>query len=302
MSDRLLRELGDLARSETKAEEARFDDRWDHLAAGTLTAQEEAELKAFAESEPEDREAYEAFRPLGPDFQARMVQAIQAEQAKTARPEPPPKPEPKPLPRVLPFRRVIRRAEAWVGLAAAVAAGLFFLVRTPEYPISSAYMASLDGGFKATRGSEPSSPGKKPAFTQGSPFRLTASPQDPLDHPGKLKPAAFLSSSAGREGLKPLKSLDGKFEIGDTGSVRLDVRMGEDLKVEPGDWILWTVVARKSLPKVEEIQERLRAHQPRNASWQTLCDALRQEEKPPPPPSSWQVACAGFRSEGSPAP
>src|SRR5436305_6363036 len=114
MSDRLLRELGDLARSETKAEEARFDERWDRLAAGTLTAEEDAELKALAASSPEAREAYEAFRPLGADFQARVVSAINAER-----------------PRVLPFRRMIHRAEIWVGLAAAMAAGVFFLVRGP---------------------------------------------------------------------------------------------------------------------------------------------------------------------------
>src|ERR1700704_3282793 len=108
MSDRLLRELGDLARSESTAEEARFGDRWDHLAAGTLTAEEEAELKALAESSPEDRETYEAFRPLGADFQARVVSAINAERAKPAEA---PRPQPQdPVPRVLPFRRIIRRA------------------------------------------------------------------------------------------------------------------------------------------------------------------------------------------------
>src|SRR5437764_1238935 len=111
MSDRLLRELGDLARSEAEAEKARFDDRWDRLAAGTLNAEEEAELKALAESSPEYREAYEAFRPLGADFQARVVSKINDERDK-----PLPAPQPEPIPRVLPFpppvirRPVIRRA------------------------------------------------------------------------------------------------------------------------------------------------------------------------------------------------
>ena len=100
MSDRLLRDLGDLARSEAEAEEARFDDRWDRLAAGTLTADEEAELKALAESSPEAREAYEAFRPLGADFQARVVSAIKAERADET-----PSAPTEPRPRVLPFRR-----------------------------------------------------------------------------------------------------------------------------------------------------------------------------------------------------
>lgn len=79
MDDLLLKELGDLARHEGEAEGARLDERWDRLAAGTLTAEEEAELKALAASSPEAREAYAAFRPLGADFQARVVSTINAE-------------------------------------------------------------------------------------------------------------------------------------------------------------------------------------------------------------------------------
>src|SRR5436853_420723 len=158
MSDRLLRELGDLARSETKAEEARFDERWDRLAAGTLTAEEDAELKALAESSPETREAYEAFRPLGADFQARVVSAINSERS--------PKPQPLPPPKPLPFRPA-RRIEVWAGLAAAVAAGVFFLVRGPamQAPLTSSYAASLSGGLKSHRGGEPSPPNEKPVLS-----------------------------------------------------------------------------------------------------------------------------------------
>src|SRR5581483_237467 len=76
--DQLLGELGGLARQEREAEKARLDERWDRLAAGTLTPEEEAELKALAANSPEARETYEAFRPLGADFQARVVSAINA--------------------------------------------------------------------------------------------------------------------------------------------------------------------------------------------------------------------------------
>src|SRR5947209_1589767 len=294
MSDRLLRELGDMERSEAKAEEARFDERWDRLAAGTLTAEEDAELKALAESSPEAREAYEAFRPLGADFQARVVSAINAERS------PKPLPLPQPLPKPLPFR-LARRIEVGAGLAAAVAAGLFFLVRGPamQPPLTSSYVASLSGGFKANRGAETAAPNAKRVFTPGSPFTLEVSPKQPLKDPGKVKPGAFLSSSAGREDWRPLR-LEGKFETGETGSVRLNATMGEDVKVPPGDWIFWTVVARNSPPEAREVQERLRARQPRDASWQDICDALKKEEKPPPAPS--QVACVGFRAEDQPDP
>src|SRR5437764_11291310 len=105
MEDQLLKELGALARREEEAEKSRLDERWDRLAAGTLTAEEDAELKALAASSPEAREAYEAFRPLGADFQARVVSAIQTERAADApRPEPP-----ETRSRVLPFRRAVRR-------------------------------------------------------------------------------------------------------------------------------------------------------------------------------------------------
>jgi RNA polymerase sigma-70 factor (ECF subfamily) len=77
-NDSILSELGALARREREAESP-LDERWDRLAAGTLTAEEDAELRALAASSAEAREAYEAFRPLGADFQARVVRAINAE-------------------------------------------------------------------------------------------------------------------------------------------------------------------------------------------------------------------------------
>lgn len=305
MTDRLLRELGDLARSEAKAEKARFDDRWDHLAAGTLTAEEEAELKALAESSPEDLEAFEAFRPLGPEFQARMVSEIQSKQAEWAAQEPQREPK-KPPPPVLPFRPVSPRpvsprAKVWVGFAAvaAMAAGVYVIGKPPS-PLPG-YEASLTGGFKTNRGAETAPPNKKPTLTLGAPFTLEVGPKEPLEHPGKVKPRAFLSSSAGREPLSPLPNLEDKFEPGETGSVRLNATMGEDIKVKAGDWIFWTVVARNSPPEAKEVEARLRAHQPQDASWQNICDSLHKEEKPPSSP--WQVACAGFQaSEGQPDP
>jgi len=284
--DRLLRDLGALAREQGEAERARWDERWDRLAAGTLTPEEEAELKALAEASPEAWEAYEAFRPLGADFQAGVVAKINAKRS-----------------RVLFFRRVVRRAEVWVGLAAAVAAGVFFRVWLfpPPAALSSGYEASLEGGFKANRGGETVPLSEKRVYTPGSPFILEVSPKQPLDHPGKVKARAFLSSSTGREDLRPLDGLESKLEPVETGSVRLkDVTMGEDIKVEPGDWIFWTAVARDSLPDVREIQTRLRASRPRNDSWQAICEALQKEEKPPPAPV--QVACVGFRAEGQPDP
>ena len=63
--DPLLHELGRLAQEEKEAEDARRDERWDRLAAGTLGAEEDAALRTLAATSPAAREAYEAFRPLG---------------------------------------------------------------------------------------------------------------------------------------------------------------------------------------------------------------------------------------------
>jgi hypothetical protein len=280
MDDLLLKELGDLARRQEETERARLDERWDRLAAGTLTAEEEAELKAFAESSPEARETYQAFRPLGADFQARVVSKINAERKKRFR--------------VLPFPPLIRRIEVWVGAAAAGAAGVFFLVRGPL--IDQGYQASLEGAFKENRGAEAAPSKDEKVFTPGSPFILKVNPKQSLEHPGAVKARAFLSHSAGLENLR-LLGLENKFEAVETGSVLLDARLGTDLQIPPGDWILWTVVARRSLPEPREVQARLRSKWPQHDSWHAVCAALTKEESPSP--AQWQVACTpDFRVEG----
>jgi hypothetical protein len=293
MDDRMLRELGELARQEDEADQARFDERWDRLAAGTLTAEEEAELAALAASSPEGKEAYEAFRPLGANFQARMVAAAGAELAGAPQNEPVEPPAP-----VLPFRRVARRVEVWLGAAAAVAASLFFLVRTPD--LSSGYEASLEGGFKTDRGSETISAKEPRIYGPGSLLTLSVNPKQPLKQPGKVSSKAFLSSSAGRKDLIPLRP-EPRFRTADTGSVILEATVGKDIKIPSGDWILWAVVARPdSMPTLAEVQTRLLAGKPRPESWQAACAALTMEETPPA--ARWQVACTSeFRVEDQPA-
>lgn len=288
-NDRLLGKLGDLARQEGEAEKARLDERWDRLAAGTLTAEEEAELKALAESSPEMREAYEAFRPLDADFQAQVVSAINAARPPAPRPAPP---EPRPFP----FRRI----EVWLGAAAAVAAGVLFFLRVPGPalpPLSSGYEAHLAGGFKSDRGGEAAPANEPRIFGPGALFSLVVSPKQPLKDPGDVRVSAFLSSGAGQEDLSPLKP-EPAFKV-EKGSVLLEATMGREIEIPPGDWVLWTVVARPdSIPKIKEIQNRLRSRR-QHGTWRAVCDALKAEENPPP--ASWQVACDGFRVEAQPA-
>ncbi|HEV7508903.1 MAG TPA: hypothetical protein VGS07_28770 [Thermoanaerobaculia bacterium] len=261
MSDRLLRELGDLARSETKAEEARFDERWDRLAAGTLTAEEEAELKALSESSPENQEAFEAFRPLGADFQARVVSAINAERAK---PVAAPQPEPqKPPSRVLPFRRVIRRAEVWVGFAAAVAAGVFFLVRTPAVQPLPPYAFDDLIGNQTVRGGQLGPARGTPVFDPESQLMFVVRPPHPVTTPVEAK--AFLAHGAEVFSWQPGK-------VGTGGSFRFDGRLNG---FEPGEWKVWVVVGRPDrIPSASDLQTELRAGRTQSADWQAISKDL----------------------------
>lgn len=251
MNDRLLRELGELARQGDEADQARFDERWDRLAAGTLTAEEEAELAALAGSSPENGETYEAFRPLGADFQARMVAAASAELAGA-----PPAPAPKPPARLLPFRAV-RRVEVWLGAAAAVAASLFFLVRTPPLP---GYDADKPGVQSEYRGTGVA------AAIPGSQVTLIVRPRTAVT--GKLEAQAFLSCSG--KDLRPWQPPP-SFEILDNGIVNLRGRLEKGLP--PGDCEIWIAVARRGkLPK--DLQARLQAGQTGNGDWQAVSTKL----------------------------
>lgn len=262
MSDRLLRALGDLARSETKAEEARFDERWDRLAAGTLTAEEEAELKALAESSPEYQEAYEAFRPLGAEFQARVVSKIKRRRRVI----------PFPLPPVSP------RAKIWVGLAAAAAAAVFFRVPPPAMPPLPGYESSVSGGVQASRGGTPGPVNGLQVFVPGSPLTITATPATSVQN---VEARVFLSSLA-RPGFLPWEP-EPPLEITNQGTVRLQGTLGQDIQLSPGDWRIWIVVGRKGrLPSGKELQAELRTGQARHADWQAVSAELRVKARASP--------------------
>jgi hypothetical protein len=269
--DRLLSELGDLARQEGEAEKARLDERWDRLAAGMLTAEEETELKALAESSPEAREAYQAFQPLGADFQARMLIAINAE-----RTSPAPQPVlPEPGPRILPFRRAaLRRLEVWLGTAAAVAAGLFLVLRGPALPPLPVYNTpELTGGAQDYRGGREASSSRPQIFVPGSPLTLTATPRTAVQ--GAVEARAFLSSLSGRGDVLPWMP-EPRLEVSDQGSVRLQGTLGGEIQLSPGDWRIWIVVGRKGgIPSARQLQTELRAGRLQGTAWQAVATDLR---------------------------
>lgn len=230
--DRLLRELGLLAREEERAEKARFDERWDRLAAGTLTAEEEAELRALAETSPEAREAWEAFRPLGPEFQARMVKKISAEL-------------PKKWPEwLLKFPAV--RIGGWVTAAAAAAAVIVRLLPPPApipAPLPDYQIASITGSPSAKRGEQE----EIAQFAPGDRCTVILRPDTEVTEAKTLEAQCFLVRGGER---RPME-VHSHFEPSGVG--KLDGSIPHDL--QPGLWTLWAVVGRPGeLPDPAELQ------------------------------------------------
>jgi hypothetical protein len=238
--DRLLRELGHLAREEDGAERARLDERWDRLAAGTLTAEEEAELHALAETSPEAREAWEAFRPLGPEFQARVVARI----ARGGRG------------RVLPFRPALRIG-GWL-TAAAAAAAITVMLLLPDAPLPDYQIASVSGGSSETRGEQPGD------FAPGDRIEVRLRPATAVRE--SLEAQLFLL----REG--ELRRLETRSEPDPDGAVKMNGSLGHDL--QPGIWTLWAVVGRPGdLPAPAEL--RLQGGRSREEDWIAVSTDIR---------------------------
>jgi hypothetical protein len=243
--DGLLHKLGDLAR---------FDDRWDRLAAGTLSTEEEAELRALAETSQEAREAYEAFRPLGPDFHAAVARAIQ-----TRAGEPGAKPSP--------FSRRTRRLAAWSAAAAAAAAVLAVLLRLPPLPAYS--LAEISGGSRATRG-EATAAGE---WAPGDRFEASLRPQTEVRR-GSLQARAFLVRGG------ELRTLRLRSQFDRRGSVKLEGLLDRDLS--PGNWTLWVVVVRRgAAPDPTDLRSLPASGPVRRRGWVAVPVALRIASRAP---------------------
>jgi len=250
-----LRDLAQAAQDEEEAERAELDERWIRLSAGELSEHEEAELRALAETSPEARAAYEAFRPLGPDFKARTMKEIR--------------------------KRIVPEPPSWLALWAAVLQTLTLLWNTPRFagrlaaaaamvaavPVwlalrtpgvaSWAVTAAVSLGDVPER-STPQVPSTSPAlYHSGSRFFAVLAPESPAKRcESDLVAECYL---AGKSELRPWHGCaeSAKFDrCGRKG--RIDGTVGDSLPLEPGDWRLWTVVGRKGkLPGAEELREDL---------------------------------------------
>jgi hypothetical protein len=255
--DRLLSDLGQLAREREAEEAARLDERWDRLSHGALSPEEEAELRALAESSPEAHEAYEAFRPLGPDFQAGVVQKLQQARAKEEE-EPPPG-------RVLPFRRLTARVAGWGSLAAAVAAAVLVVLIRILAPALPDYEPLQVTGVSDLRGGEGG-----PDIPSAAPGGLFTVPLRPRTEPPagqRLEAGCFLSRGGEVRRMKARSKPD------PGGSVLMHCAVPAD--VPPGDWTLWAVVGRPGdLPGPEELRSQA-GGEVRRWDWVALSKEVR---------------------------
>jgi hypothetical protein len=275
--DSLLRALARVAREDREAEEAELDGRWDALAAGLLPTAEEEELRALAQGSPEAGAAYEAFRPLGADFRARVVEAARFQVGTKDRPAPAAtEPRPAPARPVSAVRR--RRQRWWIPAAAALAAASVLLLLWPSrLPPLPTYGLELEGHVSTLRAPGPEAAAGRRVFVPGNRLRLVLTPAVAVEGPVEVR--AFVLSSG------VLTLLDAPPPaVSEGGAVLVEGEVGADVRLPAGDLHLLVAVGRPgSLPSGEELRSLLaESDGAREDAWTAWNVALVVEEGPEP--------------------
>jgi hypothetical protein len=258
--DDLLERLGEAARAQGAEEKERLDDRWDALAAGTLSAEEESRLRREASSDPALAAALEAFSPLGSEVRRRIADQArkelqlsesphaglpQAESRDWEASDSPVDPAtlasgggPKPW---------------WIGAAASlvVALAAVFLWWPGQRLDLPPYEASLSGITQVVRGLPVDLGEGRSEVHLGNRFELLLTPRQQVT--GSVAARAFLEGSDGR--LEPWYP---PVEISASGTVRIAGTVGTEIELPSGEVTLWLAVGRRrSLPSAEELRSTL---------------------------------------------
>lgn len=240
--DPLLRELGAWARDRAAAERERLDERWDRLAAGSLSPEDEAAVRAEAAGSAEGAAAFAAFQPLGAEAEARIVARISAQRtaeraavAAASVAVAPPAPEGK----VLPFRRRVALWSGGLGLAAAAVLVAVLVLPGRSGPLP-AYSAEVQGGDLSDRGTAGAEAPGIPTFSPGSRFELLLRPAEAVQ--GNIAVRCLLVAAGGGP-PRPFPACDDAKRSGD-GSLRVVGTVGSEVQVPAGDWTIWAIVAR----------------------------------------------------------
>lgn len=265
--EELLKAVGRSARARQP-----LDERWDELAADRLSdAQREKLLEAAAASE-DAADAYEAFRPLGAEFQARVVERLMAnrpaDQAADVTLE-----TPAPMgPKVVPFRRrTLRFAGVPLALAASVllAVGLVMFMRPGATPALPGYGLRLEGQVTLMRGEAP--PPAAAPFAPGNHFRVVLTPEERVE--GDVIARAYVLDGGEPEMLAAAP------KISSEGAVLIEGEVGRDIQLPAGDSRLLVIVGRESkLPDAPALAARLGASgQEQTADWAAWMLPVRSE-------------------------
>lgn len=264
--DKLLDELGRVAR-----EEPLLDGRWDAYAAGELSAEEEAALRAEAERTPEGRAALEAFAPLGAEFRARVAGEVRASVAATAGANVEPQDQAGAGSKVISLASRRRRTWAPLALAASLllAVGLIVL-NQPGSPDIPGYGLNLEGYVQQVRGE--SSPVEEFVYADGNRFRLLLTPDTPVE--GRVVTRALIASAGA---TLPLEAPAAR--ISDSGSVLIEGVVGRDLHLPEGDSrLLIAVASEDALPDAAALKAALRERASvRETAWTGWAIRLRLE-------------------------
>lgn len=282
--DDLLRRLAEIAGEEE--EEPRRDRRWEALAAGELSPEEAEELRREAAESAAAKARHEAFSPLGPDFRARVVTAIQQQREGEGETE-----EAAPPPRIVrdvgdrrppapPRRRGVLR---WAAAGLAAAALLAIALWPHGQPPLPAYAARLAGGVETMRAPDGpvdpvASAGEPTRFAPGNAFELVLTPAEPVT--GRLTVATFVLPPGGVP--RPLAV---PAELSEHGAVRLAGRVGSGVDLPAGASELLVAVGRPGrLPPPDNLVELLAERPTRDGrGWVAWRLPVVLDESPPPP-------------------
>lgn len=264
------RELAEAARDELETDRAELDERWIRLSSGTLSEREEAELRALAETSPEARAAYEAFRPLGPDFKARTMKEIRKRIVPPAPVRATPR-ETRPWSLALPWKTP--RFAGWMAAAGAMAAALaVVLLRAPggSLPPLPEYEQALLGGVETMRGAQGGAPSGIRTFRKGSQLDLALTPLSAVQ--GEIAADCFFVR--GRQ----LRSCKGSLRQVGQGSVQVVGTVGTEIPLDPGEWTLCAVVGwPRKLPDVAALCVRDGQESRPSRYWRSFKIPLRVE-------------------------
>ncbi len=259
------RELAQVNRDRQEEERRRLDERWDRLSHGELSPEEDAELRALAETSEEAHAAYEAFRPLGPEFHARIVQKIL----------------PKPpfwkrlaalLPFPLPFRQW--RFAGWSAASALATAAIVVMRLWPPLPPLPEYsMDDITKNVSAMRGEESLG---VPVLAPGDGFTVIVRPATGVSSGSELEARCFLARGRDRQSLKVQP------EIYPNGLVTIKASLGSD--IPPGTWTLWAVVGRPDkLPDPAALLDLHPGTRVRQRDWVAVPKNVRIQSRDQPP-------------------